>query len=100
MAYGYFWEKLSSYLKSETSNLPKCKFLCKNVPKMRLIGTKDALCGNFQAAISKTIVIFQISALEFVKNEFLAKTVNFGMGFAFSKGYGSRSALQYAGNKL
>ena len=27
-----------------------------------------------------------MSALEFVKNEFLTRTVKFGIGFAFSKG--------------
>ena len=35
------------------------------------------------------IVIFEISTLEFVKNEFLTYIVNFGTGSTFSKGQGS-----------
>ena len=34
----------------------------------------------------KTIVIFEISTLKFVKNESLTHTVNFGIGSAFSEG--------------
>ena len=37
----------------------------------------------------KTIVIFEISTLKFVKNESLTHTVNFCIGSAFSKGQGS-----------
>ena len=37
----------------------------------------------------KTMVIFEINTLEFVKNEFLAIPVTFGIGFVFSKGPGS-----------
>ena len=33
--------------------------------------------------------MFEISTPEFVKNEFLAKTGNFSIGFAFSKSPGS-----------
>ena len=35
------------------------------------------------------LLSFESSTLEFVKNEFLAKTVNFGIESAFSKGQGS-----------
>ena len=35
------------------------------------------------------IVIFEISTLKVVKNEFLTHTVNFDIGSAFSKGRGS-----------
>ena len=34
----------------------------------------------------KAIVISEISALEFLKNESLTHTANFSIGFAFSKG--------------
>ena len=37
----------------------------------------------------KNIVIFEISTLKLVKNEFLTRTVNFDIGSAFSKGLGS-----------
>ena len=47
--------------------------------------------GIFGLEFQKSIVIFEISALEFVKNESLTYTVNFGIGSAFSKG--SRSAF-------
>ena len=52
---------------------------------MSKFGSKNALFGYFWGIISKTIVIFEISTLEFVKNESLTHTVNFGVGSAFSK---------------
>ena len=55
-------------------------------PKRRYLGIFGRIC-------EKNIVIFEISILEFVKNEFLAHTVNFGRGFAFSRSPGSQSAL-------
>ena len=39
--------------------------------------------------LEKTIVIFEISTLRFVKNESLSRTMNFDLGSAFSKGLGS-----------
>ena len=45
--------------------------------------------GLFGLEFQKSIVIFEISTLEFVKNESLTYTVNFGIGSAFSKGSGS-----------
>ena len=42
--------------------------------------------GIFGLECSKTIVIFEISTLEFVNSKFLTHTVNFGTGCAFSKG--------------
>ena len=45
--------------------------------------------GIFGLEFQKSIVIFEISTLEFVKNESLTYTVNFGIGSAFSKGSGS-----------
>ena len=52
---------------------------------MSKFGSKNALFGYFWGIISKTIVMFEISTLEFAKNESLTHTVNFGVGFAFSK---------------
>ena len=46
--------------------------------------------GIFGLEFSKTIVIFEISTLKFVKHESLTHTVNFGVGSAFSKGFGVR----------
>ena len=43
----------------------------------------------FGLEFQKTIVIFEISTLEFVKYESLTHTMNFGIGSAFSKGPGS-----------
>ena len=43
----------------------------------------------FGLEFRKSIVIFEISTLEFVKNESLTHTMNFGIGSAFSKGPGS-----------
>ena len=45
--------------------------------------------GIFGLEFQKTIVIFEISTLEFVKYESLTHTMNFGIGSAFSKGPGS-----------
>ena len=47
---------------------------------MPKFGTKNALLGCFWA-----IVIFEIRTLQFVKNEFLTHTVNFGTWSAFRK---------------
>ena len=44
------------------------------------------ICG---LKFKKTIVIFEMSTLKFVKNESLTHTVNFGVGSAFSKVPGS-----------
>ena len=56
---------------------------------MPKIGTKNALFGYFCAIILKTIVIFEISTLKFVKNDSLTHRVNIGIGSAFSKDLGS-----------
>ena len=57
--------------------------------KMPKFGTKNALLGYFWTRTLKTIVIFEMSTLEFVNNEFLNHLLNFGIGSAFSKGPGS-----------
>ena len=49
------------------------------MPDLRILGLE----------FSKTIVIFEISTLEFVKNKSLTHTMNFGIKSAFSKGLGS-----------
>ena len=55
--------------------------------KMPKFGTKNTLFGVFFSQnFRKTIVIFQISTLKFVKNECLTHTVNVvGIGSAFSR---------------
>ena len=45
--------------------------------------------GIFGLELKKTIVLFEINTLEFVENESLSHTVNFGIKPAFSKGSGS-----------
>ena len=52
--------------------------------------TKMTYLGSFGREFQKTIIIFEISTLEFVKNESLTHTVNFTIGSAFSKGQGLR----------
>ena len=71
----YFWVRnlkiILSYLKSEPSSSSNSKFCNK---------TKNPKFGT------KTItVIFKISTLNFVKNEFLSPTVNFGTAYVFLK---------------
>ena len=41
--------------------------------------------GIFRLEFLKTVVIFEINTLKFVKNESLTHAVNFGIGSAFSK---------------
>ena len=53
---------------------------------MPKFGTKMPYMGIFGLEFFKTIVIFEIIILEFVIYESLTHTMNFGMGFAFSKG--------------
>ena len=45
--------------------------------------------GIFGLEFLRTIVIFEISNLEFVKHESLTHTMNFAIRSAFSKGLGS-----------
>ena len=54
--------------------------------------------GIFGLEFWKTIGIFEISTLRFVKSESLTHTVNFGIGSAFSEGPGpsSRRLIKYA----
>ena len=56
--------------------------------KMPKLGTESGPFEYFWARILKTIVIFEISTLKFVKNGSLTHTVNFDVGSAFSKGPG------------
>ena len=56
---------------------------------MDKFGTKYVLFGYFSIRIKKTMVIVEISTLEFLKNESLTHKVNFGIGSVFSKGSGS-----------
>ena len=53
---------------------------------MPKFGTKNDFLGIFGLEFQKTIVIFEISTLKFVKNESLTHTVDFDIGPAFSKG--------------
>ena len=46
--------------------------------------------GIFGLEFQKTVVIFEVSTLEFVKNESLTYTMNFGVGSTFSKVSGVR----------
>ena len=56
-------------------------------------GTKIALFGFFWTGNwKKTLAIFEISTLEFIKTQFLTITVNFGLGSTFSKSRGSISS--------
>ena len=55
--------------------------------------------GVFGLEFEKIIVVFEISALEFTKNEFLTIIVNFGTVSAFSLGPGSTFS-EYLGPSL
>ena len=51
--------------------------------------------GIFSSQYEKTIVMFKISTLEFIKNEFLTNTVNCCIWSAFSEGPGWGPAPLY-----
>ena len=51
--------------------------------------TKNALFGHFELEVKKTIVIFEIITLKFVKNKPLIHAADFGIGSTFSKSPGS-----------
>ena len=53
------------------------------------LGQKIPYLGNFGLEFLKTIIIFEISTLEFVKSKFITHTKNFGIGSISSKGSGS-----------
>ena len=53
------------------------------------LGPKIPYLGIFGPEFLKTIVIFEISTLEFVKDESVTHTTTFGIGSTFSKGLGS-----------
>ena len=78
-------KKVIPFLKSAPSNSSKTKSREK---KTINLGPKMPYLGVLKPQFHKTIVIFEISYLDFVKIEFLTDTVNFGIGFAFSEGPG------------
>ena len=51
--------------------------------------------GILRLELQKTVIIFQTSTLEFVQNESLTQTVNFGIGSTFSKVPGAGLGLLY-----
>ena len=57
----------------------------KKIKKILNLGPNRPYLGTFGLEFDKAIVNSEISILEFLKNESLADTVNFGIGSAFSK---------------
>ena len=53
------------------------------------LGQKDPYLGIVWLEFQKNSVVFEISSLAFVKNEFFTHRVNFIIGPIFSKGPGS-----------
>ena len=87
--FGHFWARiLKKYCHiwhQHPRICPKAKFCKKR--HLSNFGTINPLFGYFWARIEKAIVISEISSLEFLKNESLTHTVNFGIRSAFS-GFG------------
>ena len=55
--------------------------------KIMKFGTKIALFGYFfLLEFENNIVLFETSTIEFIKNEFLTRTVNFSVRCPFSEG--------------
>ena len=79
-----FWKTIVVF---EISTL-KFVYLQNFVKKQKCLnlGPKMSYLGIFGIEFWKTFVRFEIGALKFIKNEFVAHTVNFGIGSAFSKG--------------
>ena len=80
-------KKNLSYFKSGPSNFPICKIWQKKKKKKKILnlGPNRPYLGTFGLEFDKDIVNSEISILEFLKNESLDDTVNFGIGSAFSK---------------
>ena len=76
-------KKLLSYLKFAPSNLSKMQSFMLNNKKKYLRPKLLYFC--LVREFEKTIVIFEISTLEFIKNEFLTIIVNLGIESVFSK---------------
>ena len=51
--------------------------------KIPKFGSRKSYLGTFAVEFLKNIVVFEISTLKFVKNEFLTHTLIFGMRSAF-----------------
>ena len=81
-------KKLLSYLKSAFQICQYENFHVKFQRKKNL-GPKLFYLDIFGLEFEKTIIIFEISALKFIKNEFLTVIMNFGIGSAFPKVPGS-----------
>ena len=58
------------------------------MPYLVIFGQKYLILVFLGQKYKKTIVIFEISTLEFVKNESLTDTMNFGIGSTFSESLG------------
>ena len=58
------------------------------MPYLVIFGQKYLILVFLGQKYKKTIVIFEISTLEFVKNESLTDTMNFGIGSTVSEGLG------------
>ena len=78
-------KKVLSHLKSAPSNLSNYKISQKK-QKFLNLGLKVPYFGLFRQEFEKAIVISEMSALEFLKDESLTHKVNFGIGSDFSKG--------------
>ena len=80
-------KQLLPYFKSAPSNLRNFKILRKN-KNAKIWDQKCLIWVFFGQNFKKTVVIFEISTLEFVRIEPLTHTVNFGIGWAFPEGLG------------
>ena len=65
------------------------EFISLQKQKLIILGPKMPYVSIFRRECWETIVIFEVSILEFVKSKFLADTVNFEIGSTFSKSPGS-----------
>ena len=88
------WLLLGKNLKKLFPCLTSAPPVCQNVIFLVKIiflnvGKTLSYLGIFVLEFGKTIVIFEINTLEFLKNEPLSQTVNFCIGSAFSRGPGS-----------
>ena len=88
--FGYFWGRIWKYY---CHNWDHCPLICLIVTsceriKYLSLGPKVSYLGIFGLEFYKTIVIFKISILKFVKTVFLTLAVllHFGIGPAFFKG--------------
>ena len=94
-SFGHFWVRIWKNYRHVWNQHARICLITKFPPPQKkcfYLAAKMLYLGTFGLELEKSILISEISTLEFLKNESLTHTVSFGIGFAFSKGPGPGSS--------